>query len=60
VTFNGISSFIYSTCPCFPSSKDKLEKGQLLTESSEIGYFSANGEDIPYKKPYAVIEQKED
>lgn len=56
VLVNGRSAFISSTCPCFPSSKNKqLVKGTKILESTIIGYFSANGEDIPYDKPYAKI-----
>jgi hypothetical protein len=56
IVFNGREAYIYSTCPCFPSSiNKKLIKGQLLNSNTEIGYFSANGEDIPYDKPYAKI-----
>ena len=56
VQFNGKQAYISSTCPCFPSSKNKLlEKGVKLNTSTVIGYFSANGEDIPYDKPYSKI-----
>lgn len=49
-------AFISSTCPCFPSSKNKeLRTGDNLDANTVIGYFSANGEDIPYDKPYAQI-----
>ncbi|WP_200975402.1 hypothetical protein [Echinicola sp. 20G] len=57
VIFNGQQAAIYSNCPCFPSSiNTKLQKGQLINSNTEIGYFSANGEDIPYDKPYAKIQ----
>lgn len=56
VLVNGKPAFISSTCPCFPSSKNKdLIKGMKILESTVIGYFSANGEDIPYYKPYAKL-----
>ncbi|MEC7755509.1 MAG: hypothetical protein VYB44_15875 [Bacteroidota bacterium] len=56
VFVNGKSAFISSTCPCFPSSMNmKVLKGSKIQETTIIGYFSANGEDIPYDKPYAQI-----
>ena len=56
VLVNGKPAFISSTCPCFPSSKNKeLKTGDGLNANTVIGYFSANGEDIPYDKPYAKI-----
>jgi hypothetical protein len=56
VIVDGKSAFISSTCPCFPSSKNKeLKTGFKLNLETIIGYFSANGEDIPYDKPYAKI-----
>jgi len=55
VTFNNIPSFIYSNCPCFPSSKGSVQKGDKLNAETKIGYFSADGEDIPYNRPYATI-----
>jgi hypothetical protein len=56
VVFNERPAFIYSTCPSFPSTKEKLIKGQLLNSDTTIGYFAAEGEDIPYNKPYAIIK----
>jgi hypothetical protein len=58
IQFNGRETFIYSTCPCFPSGKTNLIKGQKINEDTVIGYFAAEGEDIPYDKPYARIERK--
>ncbi|MFY0594733.1 hypothetical protein [Roseivirga sp.] len=56
VLVNGKPAFIASTCPCFPSSKNKgLKLGDRLDSHTVIGYFLANGEDIPYEKPYAQI-----
>jgi hypothetical protein len=55
-TFNGRDAFVYSTCPCFVSSKGTIKKGEKITAASIIGYFAANGEDIPYNKPYAIIK----
>jgi hypothetical protein len=57
VEFNGSERFIYSTCPCFTSSKADLKKGQIIDKNTVIGYFAAEGEDIPYNKPYAQIER---
>jgi hypothetical protein len=56
VLFNMKPAFIYSNCACFPSTKGHLEKGDKITSKTEIGYFSADGEDIPYYKPYATIQ----
>lgn len=56
VVYNDRPAFIYSTCPSFPSTKEKLVNGQLLTNQTIIGYFAAEGEDIPYDKPYAIIK----
>jgi len=55
VIYNGKDAFIYSNCPCYISSKGVLKKGDKLDDKTKIGYFSANGEDIPYDKPYAII-----
>jgi len=55
VEFNNIKASIYSTCPCFPSSKGNLKTGDLISNQTIIGYFSADGEAIPYYKPYAKI-----
>ncbi|MES1181254.1 MAG: hypothetical protein ABUL44_00510 [Flavobacterium sp.] len=56
VIFNGQQAFIYSNCPCYISSKGKLNKGDKVDDKAKIGYFSANGEDIPYYQPYATIK----
>jgi hypothetical protein len=55
IKFNGQDAFISSNCPCYVSSKCKIEAGQRLDSETKIGYFSAEGEDIPYSKPYAII-----
>ena len=55
ILFNRKPALIYSNCPCFVSSKGNLEKGDSINEETIIGYFSANGEDIPYNKPFAKI-----
>lgn len=56
ININGIRAFIYSNCPCYVSSKGEIKNGEKVTESTIIGYFSANGEDIPYDRPYAIIK----
>lgn len=55
VKFNDKDAYIYSTCPCFPSSKGNVNYGDLLNSDTIIGYFSAEGDEIPYSKPYAAI-----
>lgn len=55
VFFNGKSAFIYSNAPGFPSTKGQLKEGDRITPETKIAYFSANGEDVPYNRPYAII-----
>jgi len=55
VLINGEKAFIYTNCSCYISSKGDIKKGDKLDENTKIGYFAANGEDIPYNKPYATI-----
>ncbi len=55
VVVNGITGFIYSNSPGFPSTKGKLVSGDVITPDTKIAYFAANGEDIPYGRPYAII-----
>ena len=55
ILFNGRPGFINSNSPAFPSAKGALIKNQSLSKETVIGYFSAEGEDIPYNKPYATI-----
>ena len=31
-------------------------KGDKITSETKIGHFGADGEDIPYNRPYAIIE----
>jgi hypothetical protein len=54
-SLNNQAAFIYSSSPGFPSTKGNLIEGDLITPDTIIAYFSANGEDIPYNKPYATI-----
>ena len=56
VIFNGVHAFIYSNSPAFPSAKGALNKGDKISNETKIGYFRADGEDIPYNRPYAIIE----
>ena len=56
VIFNGQQAFIYSNCPCYISSKGNLKKGDKIDDKTKIGYFAANGEEIPYDRPYATIK----
>ncbi len=52
---NDQTAFIYSNSPGFPSTKGDLIEGDIITPDTIIAYFSADGEDIPYHKPYATI-----
>ncbi len=56
VLVNDLDAFVYSTCPCFPSTKGSLEKGSIISAETILGYFSADGESIPYDRPYAQIK----
>jgi hypothetical protein len=58
VLVNVKTAYVYSNCPCYVSSKGDISNGQKITEKTKIGYFSAEGEDIPYNKPYAVIRME--
>ena len=60
VLFNNIHAFILSNCPSFPSTKGDLSWGQKVTAETKIAYFAANGEDIPYNRPYAIISFERD
>ena len=55
IIIKGKEAFIYSNCPCYVSSKENIKRGEKLIDTTKLGYFSANGEDIPYSRPYAVI-----
>jgi hypothetical protein len=55
VIFNNAPAFIYSNSPGFFSSKGTLKSGDKLDSQTKIGYFHAEGEDIPYSRPYATI-----
>jgi hypothetical protein len=56
ILLNNKPAEVWSTCPCFFSSYAKLVENQVIETNTIIGYFSANGEDIPYHKPYATIK----
>ncbi|MEP6465694.1 MAG: hypothetical protein ABJB05_05290 [Parafilimonas sp.] len=55
VLFNGLPAFVCSNSPAFPSAKGAIKQGEKLTAETKIGFFAAEGEDIPYNKPYAII-----
>jgi hypothetical protein len=55
VLFNGKPAFIYSNSPSFPSGKGTIMKGDKITAETKIAHFAAEGEDIPYSRPYATI-----
>jgi hypothetical protein len=55
VIFNNKPAFIYSNSPSFPSSKGTIQSGDKLDSQTKIAYFAAEGEDIPYNRPYAII-----
>ncbi len=55
VIINGKQAFVYSNCPCYVSSKETIKSGDKINDTTKLGYFSANKEDIPYNRPYAVI-----
>ena len=56
VIFNGSRASIFTNCPCYISSKAGLKAGERIIQSTVIGYFSAEGEDILYSKPYAILK----
>jgi hypothetical protein len=56
---NDQAAFIYSNSPGSPSTKGNLIEGDVITQDTIIAYFAANGEDIPYHKPYATIAIQE-
>ena len=58
IIFNGKPGFILSTCPCYFSKTGNLKRNDLITDKSEIAYFDADGESIPYNLPYAMIKVK--
>lgn len=55
VLFNGKLAYVYSNSPSFPSGKGTIKKGDKIKAETKIAYFSAEGEDIPYNRPYATI-----
>ncbi|WP_462252622.1 hypothetical protein [Ferruginibacter sp.] len=58
IFYNGNKAYIYSNCPCFPSSKGEIKRGEIIDDKTKIAYFSTNGEDIPYNLPYATISKE--
>ena len=59
-SLNDQAAFIYSSSPGFPSTKGNLIEGDIITPDTIIAYFAANGEDIPYHRPYATISISKD
>jgi hypothetical protein len=55
VLYNKEPAFIYSNSPGFASTKGALKIGEEITPETKIAYFAADGEDIPYERPYAII-----
>ena len=51
ILFNEVHAYTFSNCPCFPSAKGNLTEGEILKSDTIIGYFSAEGDEIPYNKP---------
>lgn len=56
VLFNGFEASIWSNSAGVPSTQGDLRSGDKITSETEIAYFAADGEDIPYNRPYATIE----
>jgi len=52
---NDQAAFIYSNSPGLPSTNGDLIEGDVITPDTIIAYFAADGEDIPYHRPYATI-----
>ena len=42
--------------PCVLSTKMRLKKGQRIEKDTVIGIAEADGEAIPYDKPYSIFE----
>ena len=55
IIFNGKPGFIYSNSPSLPLDKEPLKKGDKLNSHTKIATFAAEGEDIPYNLPFAII-----
>ncbi len=43
------------TGPGFLSTRPKLQPGDEIVVGTIVAYFSANGEDIPYGRPYCEL-----
>lgn len=43
VVVNGVSGFIYSNSPGFPSTKGSLVPGDRISPDTKIAFFGANG-----------------
>lgn len=44
--------------PGYLSSKPRLKAGDRLTAGMVVAYFNADGESIPYGKPYCLVAYK--
>lgn len=49
---------IITNGPVFISTPERIELGATITPGSVIAYGVAEGEDIPYGRPYGVFIQK--
>ena len=47
--------FIMTNGPCMPMTKGSLKAGDEIASSTVIGVAAAEGENIPYDKPYCVF-----
>jgi hypothetical protein len=56
VLLNNEEAFLGTNCPCFLSERGKFKKGDKIKQDTIIGYFEADGEVIPYNRPYSTIE----
>ncbi len=41
--------------PCMPMKKGDLQPGDEITSNTVIGVAAADGENIPYDKPYCIF-----
>jgi len=47
--------FIMTNGPCMPMTKGNLKLGDEIAFSTVIGVAAADGENIPYDKPYCIL-----
>ena len=50
-----LKGFIMTNGPCMPMTKGSLKAGDEIASSTVIGVAAAEGENIPYDKPYCVF-----